>query len=104
VLIDGELARACVVSTSDVVGRSVTTIEGTLARYRVPRMTDAPPIEIVVLDRPDLASAGAGETPTRTTSPGGEGRTKVLLPRRRTRSSGTLTILRVARHQVRRGT
>ncbi|MEZ4828097.1 MAG: molybdopterin cofactor-binding domain-containing protein [Bacteroidia bacterium] len=31
--------------------------------YRVPRFSDVPPIEIVLLDRRDLPSAGAGETP-----------------------------------------
>jgi isoquinoline 1-oxidoreductase len=31
--------------------------------YRVPRITDLPPIEVVLIDRPDLPSAGAGETP-----------------------------------------
>jgi isoquinoline 1-oxidoreductase len=31
--------------------------------YRVPRMSDVPPIDIVLLDRKDLPSAGAGETP-----------------------------------------
>ncbi len=31
--------------------------------YRVPRFSDAPEIEIVLLDRKDLPSAGAGETP-----------------------------------------
>lgn len=34
-----------------------------LAAYRVPRFADVPPIEIVLLDRKDLPSAGAGETP-----------------------------------------
>jgi len=34
-----------------------------LATYRVPRFADVPPIDITVLDRPDLPSAGAGETP-----------------------------------------
>jgi len=34
-----------------------------LARYRVPRFADMPVIESVLLDRKDLASAGAGETP-----------------------------------------
>ena len=29
----------------------------------VPRITDIPPIEVVLVDRPDLPSAGAGETP-----------------------------------------
>jgi isoquinoline 1-oxidoreductase len=33
------------------------------ARYRVPRFSDTPRIEIVLLDRDDLPSAGAGETP-----------------------------------------
>jgi nicotinate dehydrogenase subunit B len=31
--------------------------------YRVPRITDLPPLEVVLLDRPDIPSAGAGETP-----------------------------------------
>jgi CO/xanthine dehydrogenase Mo-binding subunit len=33
------------------------------SKYRVPRMRDVPPIEIELLDRPDLAPAGGGETP-----------------------------------------
>jgi len=44
-------------------------LDPTFTRYRVPRMTDAPPIEIVLLDRPELASAGAGETPIITIAP-----------------------------------
>jgi isoquinoline 1-oxidoreductase len=36
---------------------------GTMATYRVPRFKDIPRIEIVLLDRKDLPSAGAGETP-----------------------------------------
>jgi len=31
--------------------------------YRVPRSKDVPPMELVLIDRPDLPSAGAGETP-----------------------------------------
>jgi isoquinoline 1-oxidoreductase len=38
-------------------------LNGTMQQYRVPRFKDIPPIEIVLLDRPDLPSAGAGETP-----------------------------------------
>jgi isoquinoline 1-oxidoreductase len=34
-----------------------------LALYRVPRFADAPLIQTILLDRPDLPSAGAGETP-----------------------------------------
>jgi isoquinoline 1-oxidoreductase len=33
------------------------------SRYRVPRFTDLPVLETVLLDRQDLPSAGAGETP-----------------------------------------
>ena len=32
------------------------------SRYRVPRFSDVPNIEVVLLDRKDLPSAGAGET------------------------------------------
>lgn len=38
-------------------------VNGSMAKYRVPRFRDAPRIEIVLLDRKDLPSAGAGETP-----------------------------------------
>ncbi len=34
-----------------------------LSKYRVPRFSDAPEIEVVLIDRKDLPSAGAGETP-----------------------------------------
>jgi isoquinoline 1-oxidoreductase len=33
------------------------------SEYRVPRMADVPPIELVLVDRKDLNSLGAGETP-----------------------------------------
>jgi isoquinoline 1-oxidoreductase len=33
------------------------------AQYRVPRFSDLPQIEVVLLDRKDLPSAGAGECP-----------------------------------------
>jgi isoquinoline 1-oxidoreductase len=36
---------------------------GSMAQYRVPRFKDIPPIDVVLLDRRDLPSAGAGETP-----------------------------------------
>jgi nicotinate dehydrogenase subunit B len=36
---------------------------GTLSDYRVPRISDAPPVEVILLDRRDLPSAGGGETP-----------------------------------------
>ncbi len=34
-----------------------------LSKYRVPRFSDVPPIESVLLDRKDLPTVGAGETP-----------------------------------------
>jgi len=34
-----------------------------LSEYRVPRFSDVPKIEVVLIDRKDIASAGAGETP-----------------------------------------
>ncbi len=36
---------------------------GSFAKYRVPRFRDVPPFEAVLVNRPDLAPAGAGETP-----------------------------------------
>jgi isoquinoline 1-oxidoreductase len=38
-------------------------LNGTLAQYRIPRFKDVPPIEVILIDRKDLPSAGAGETP-----------------------------------------
>jgi nicotinate dehydrogenase subunit B len=38
-------------------------LNGSMAQYRVPRFKDIPVIEIVLLDRRDIPSAGAGETP-----------------------------------------
>jgi isoquinoline 1-oxidoreductase len=39
------------------------------SRYRVPRFRDVPKIEAVILDRKDIASAGAGETPIMAVAP-----------------------------------
>jgi isoquinoline 1-oxidoreductase len=36
---------------------------GLMANYRVPRFSDLPKIEVVLIDRKDQPSAGAGETP-----------------------------------------
>jgi len=38
-------------------------VNGRLSQYRVPRFSDVPAIETVLLDRKDLPSAGAGECP-----------------------------------------
>ena len=40
-----------------------------LGDYRVPRMSDTPKIEVVLVDRKDLPSAGAGETPLMSIGP-----------------------------------
>ena len=40
-----------------------TIQNASMSDYRVPRITDVPPIEIVLLDRRDLPSAGGGEAP-----------------------------------------
>ncbi len=40
-----------------------TMTETSLTSYRVPRIADAPAIEVVLLNRPDVPAAGAGETP-----------------------------------------
>ncbi len=34
-----------------------------LSKYRVPRFSDVPKIDLVLIDRKDIPSAGAGETP-----------------------------------------
>jgi nicotinate dehydrogenase subunit B len=38
-------------------------LNGRFSKYRVPRFSDIPPIETVMLDRKDLPSVGAGEAP-----------------------------------------
>ena len=38
-------------------------LNAAFGRYRVPRFDDVPELDIHLLDRPDLPSAGAGETP-----------------------------------------
>lgn len=37
-------------------------LNGTFTQYRVPRFRDTPQVEVVLIDRKDLPSAGAGET------------------------------------------
>jgi isoquinoline 1-oxidoreductase len=43
--------------------RDGVIVNGTMERYRVPRFKDVPAIDVHLLDRKDLPSAGAGETP-----------------------------------------
>ena len=42
---------------------------GKLSEYRVPRFTDVPEIDVILIDRRDVPSAGAGESPITTTAP-----------------------------------
>jgi isoquinoline 1-oxidoreductase len=44
-------------------------LNASLRDYRVPRFADIPQLEVVVIDRPDEPSAGAGETPIITIAP-----------------------------------
>ncbi|MFL5339910.1 MAG: molybdopterin cofactor-binding domain-containing protein [Gemmataceae bacterium] len=44
-------------------------LNGTMAKYRVPRFRDTPQMETLLLDRKDLPPAGAGETPLVATAP-----------------------------------
>jgi|SRR5579862_2403876 len=38
-------------------------LDGGMSQYRVPRFSDLPVVETVLLDRKDIPSAGAGECP-----------------------------------------
>src|SRR5579883_756488 len=44
-------------------------LDARFSKYRVPRFRDVPKIEVVLIDRKDLAPAGAGETPIMTLAP-----------------------------------
>jgi isoquinoline 1-oxidoreductase len=43
--------------------RNGQILNGKFSQYRLPRFSDMPVIEVVLVDRKDLPSAGAGETP-----------------------------------------
>ncbi|MGH9658853.1 MAG: molybdopterin cofactor-binding domain-containing protein, partial [Bryobacteraceae bacterium] len=49
--------------TEEIRFESGRILNGRFSEYRVPRFRDVPPIETVLVDRRDLPSAGAGETP-----------------------------------------
>jgi isoquinoline 1-oxidoreductase len=42
---------------------------GRLSGYRVPRFTDIPDIDVILIDRRDMPSSGAGESPITATAP-----------------------------------
>jgi isoquinoline 1-oxidoreductase len=47
----------------EMVFENGQVLNGSFRKYQVPRFDDVPDMDIQLLDRPDLASAGAGETP-----------------------------------------
>jgi isoquinoline 1-oxidoreductase len=42
---------------------------GRLSKYRVPRFSDLPEIDVILIDRPEIPSAGAGEAPITIVAP-----------------------------------
>ena len=63
-----QIEGGTVMALGGALFETVTFDQGRLARpslagYRVPRFTDVPKLDVVLVDRPDLPSAGAGETP-----------------------------------------
>ncbi len=52
-----------------VVFENGKILNASFSGYRVPRFSDVPEIEVVLLDRKDLPSAGAGETPNSAIAP-----------------------------------
>jgi len=63
-----QIEGGMVMALGGALSESVAFDHGQLARpslsgYRVPRFADVPELDVVLLDRPDLPSAGAGETP-----------------------------------------
>lgn len=49
--------------TEEMLFENGKILNASLSDYQVPRFKDVPPLELVFLDRPDMVSAGAGETP-----------------------------------------
>jgi isoquinoline 1-oxidoreductase len=63
-----QIEGAAVMALGGAMFEAITFTGGAITNaafsaYRVPRLADVPPIEVILLDRPDLPSAGAGETP-----------------------------------------
>jgi len=66
--LENQIEGAVVMAIGGALFESVDFANGKIlnprfSRYRVPRFSDVPKIEIVLVDRKDLPSAGAGETP-----------------------------------------
>ncbi|HJQ67547.1 MAG TPA: molybdopterin cofactor-binding domain-containing protein [Blastocatellia bacterium] len=62
--IEGAIVMAIGGALFEAVGfENGKILNARMSRYRVPRFSDVPVIEVVMIDRKDLPSAGAGETP-----------------------------------------
>jgi len=66
--VTGQIEGGTIMALGGALFEQITLDHGRLARpslaaYRVPRFSDVPDIDIVLVDRPDIPSAGAGETP-----------------------------------------
>jgi isoquinoline 1-oxidoreductase len=64
----GQVEGAAVMALGGALFEAIEFTDGVISnaafsRYRVPKIDDVPPIEVILLDRPDLPSAGAGEAP-----------------------------------------
>jgi nicotinate dehydrogenase subunit B len=63
-----QIAGACIQGIGGALFEAIDftdgrVLNGTMRQYRVPRFADVPVIDVVMVDRKDVASAGAGETP-----------------------------------------
>jgi len=66
--VTGQVEGATVMALGGAMYEAIRFTDGAVSNaafsaYRVPQMADVPQIEVILLDRPDLPSAGAGETP-----------------------------------------
>jgi isoquinoline 1-oxidoreductase len=66
--VENQIEGALVMGLGGALFESVHFADGrmtnaSLRDYRVPRFSDVPSIELVLVDRPEIPSAGAGETP-----------------------------------------
>jgi nicotinate dehydrogenase subunit B len=64
----GQIEGATMMALGGAVYEVIRFADGAVSNaafsgYRVPRMADVPAVEVLLIDRPDLPSAGAGETP-----------------------------------------
>lgn len=68
VTVTSQIEGATVMALGGAMFEAIEFTDGAVSNasfsaYRVPRLADVPPVEVILLDRPDLPSAGAGETP-----------------------------------------